>query len=190
MYSDITLRPLILITFLQWANQFGVTPFLVVQVDEHVKVPREYVKDGMIVLDVSDESTRDLDINPALVSFRTRFSGSEYWVDVPIGCVVGCFSSDPIHQSMRFTYQSIEEIEADLSQRELGDLYDGFFHAQKNTKKHPNLSKLNLYSGSTQTKKMKDELCAPQHTKTKSDSAHLNTSEQMERRSHLSFVKR
>jgi stringent starvation protein B len=106
MYSDLSLRPFLLLAFCDWCEQFVVTPFLVVHVDEHVHVPRAFVKENVIVLNISQDATQKLEIKSDFVRFYARFAGIAHHVQVPIGNVIGCFSSEP-QQGLTFDYEPL-----------------------------------------------------------------------------------
>lgn len=53
----------------------GFTPYIAVKVDEWVRVPREFVRDGQIVFNISYEATGGLQIANDGVSFQARFGG-------------------------------------------------------------------------------------------------------------------
>ena len=56
---------------------------------EGVIVPRQYVKDGKIVLNVSLSATQMLKLGNDVVSFEARFSGASFAVQVPVRAVLG-----------------------------------------------------------------------------------------------------
>jgi stringent starvation protein B len=46
----------------EWCTDNGFTPYVAVRVDGSVQVPREYVKDGEIVLNISFDATSSLQL--------------------------------------------------------------------------------------------------------------------------------
>ena len=48
-------RPYLIRALYEWCTDNGLTPYVAVRVDDSVQVPREYVKDGEIVLNINDE---------------------------------------------------------------------------------------------------------------------------------------
>ena len=68
-------RPYLIRALYEWCADNGLTPYLAVQVDDTVQVPREYVKDGEIVLNVSVDATSGLHIGNDIVSWF-RSTGS------------------------------------------------------------------------------------------------------------------
>ena len=70
-------RPYLLRALHEWITDSGETPHIVVDAAaEGVTVPRQYVKDGKIVLNVSFSATQMLKMGNDFVSFEARFSGA------------------------------------------------------------------------------------------------------------------
>jgi len=61
---------------------------------EGVTVPRQYVKDGKIVLNVSFSATQALKHGNESVSFEARFSGASFAVHVPVRAVLGIYARE------------------------------------------------------------------------------------------------
>ncbi len=73
----------------------GLTPHLLVNAEGNdVHVPREYVKDGRIVLSVAPRSVRSLELGNDFVSFGARFAGRHFDVNVPIRCVLAVYAQE------------------------------------------------------------------------------------------------
>ncbi len=69
-------RPYLLRALHEWISDSGETPHIVVDAAaEGVSVPRQYVKDGKIVLNVSFSATQMLKLGNDFVSFEARFGG-------------------------------------------------------------------------------------------------------------------
>ena len=75
-----------------WCTDYGHTPYLQVLVDEHVQVPLEHVHDGVIVLNISFDSTNKLHIGDEWITFQARFNGAAREIMVPIDHVINLFS--------------------------------------------------------------------------------------------------
>lgn len=81
-------RPYLLRALHEWMLDNQLTPQLVV--DAHsadVQVPRQFVQDGRIVLNVSTSAVRHLVLGNEFVEFSARFSGSPFQVSVPVANV-------------------------------------------------------------------------------------------------------
>ena len=61
--KDASTTPYLIRAIYEWCEDHGLTPYVVVKVDQHTRVPQEFVKDGEIVLNVSSEATRDIKID-------------------------------------------------------------------------------------------------------------------------------
>ena len=67
------IRPYLVRAILDYCRDTGMTPYVVVQVDDYCNVPMEYVRDGQIVFDVSDEAVNKFVIDDEAMSFQARF---------------------------------------------------------------------------------------------------------------------
>lgn len=92
--KDVSTRPYLLRALHEWCADSGLTPYIVVRVDDSVQVPREYVTDGEIVLNVSDEATSALQISNEFVVFKARFGGKPRDIAVPIGRVSAIYARE------------------------------------------------------------------------------------------------
>jgi stringent starvation protein B len=92
---DLSRRPYLLRAMHEWMVDCGYTPHLIVDaLPEGVQVPREFVKDGRIVLNVSASATQALRIGPDLVEFNARFGGTSRHIRVPITAVLGIYARE------------------------------------------------------------------------------------------------
>jgi stringent starvation protein B len=87
-------KPYLIRAIYEWCADLGYTPYLSVKVDQHTRVPLEYVKNGEIVLNVSMTATRNLTMNNDLIQFSARFNGVSREVSVPIQSVSGIFARE------------------------------------------------------------------------------------------------
>jgi stringent starvation protein B len=88
-------RPYLLRALHEWISDSGETPHIVVDAAaEGVVVPRQYVKDGKIVLNVSFSATQALKLGNDAVSFEARFSGASFAVHVPVRAVLGIYARE------------------------------------------------------------------------------------------------
>src|SRR5262245_12475542 len=92
MFSN---RPYLLRALLEWINDNRCTPYIVVAADvPGVDVPRDYVKDGKIVLNVSSVAVRGFSIDRHRVSFDGRFAGKSFHVTAPTGAIVAIYAKE------------------------------------------------------------------------------------------------
>ena len=88
-------RPYLLRAMHEWICDSGCTPHLVVDATaDGVDVPRAYVKDGKIVLNVSMSATAQLKLGNDEVSFSGRFGGASMYVRVPIAAVLAIYARE------------------------------------------------------------------------------------------------
>jgi stringent starvation protein B len=87
-------KPYLIRAIYEWCVDCGYTPYINVKVDDDARVPREYVKQGEIVLNVSQSATRNLKIDNDRIHFSARFNGVSREISVPMGTVVGIFARE------------------------------------------------------------------------------------------------
>lgn len=78
-----------------WIVDNDCTPYLLVDAEvPGVDVPRQYVKDGQIVLNISPSAVIDLQISNEAVMFNGRFGGVATDIEVPVFAVVGIYARE------------------------------------------------------------------------------------------------
>jgi stringent starvation protein B len=87
-------RPYLIRALYEWCTDNGLTPFIAVLVDETVRVPNEYVKDGEIVLNVSFDATSSLTMGNEFIEFKGRFGGVARDIYVPVDRVVAIYARE------------------------------------------------------------------------------------------------
>jgi len=87
-------KPYLIRAIHEWCADQGFTPYLSVKVDAATRVPREFVKDGEIVLNVGVEATHQLLMGNEEISFQARFGGKAFPVVVPIGRVMAIYARE------------------------------------------------------------------------------------------------
>lgn len=87
-------RPYLIRAIYEWCTDNGLTPFIAVLVDETVRVPNEYVKDGEIVLNISFDATSSLAMGNEYIEFKGRFGGVARDIFVPVGRVVAIYARE------------------------------------------------------------------------------------------------
>jgi stringent starvation protein B len=92
--AEISTKPYFIRAIYEWCSDSGLTPYLSVKVDDNTRVPIEYVKNGEIVLNVSQSATRNLTMSNELIQFSARFNGVSREISVPIYAVQGVFARE------------------------------------------------------------------------------------------------
>jgi stringent starvation protein B len=87
-------RPYLIRALYEWCTDNGFTPYVAVLVDDTVKVPREYVKNNEIVLNISFGATSSLKLGNDFIEFKARFAGSAREIHVPIGRVIAIYARE------------------------------------------------------------------------------------------------
>lgn len=87
-------RPYLIRAIYEWCTDNGFTPYLAVRVDKTVQVPREYVNDGEIVLNVSYDATSGLQMGNEFVEFKARFGGKPREIMVPVERVLAIYARE------------------------------------------------------------------------------------------------
>jgi stringent starvation protein B len=88
---------------LDWIVDCGYTPHLIVDAtSDIVQVPRQFVKEGRIVLNISASATQAFQIGAAAVEFSARFGGVGHTIRVPVEFVLGIYARET-GQGMVFT---------------------------------------------------------------------------------------
>lgn len=87
-------RPYLVRALHEWCTDNGFTPYVAVMVDDSVQVPREYVSNGEIVLNVSFDATSGLQLSNEFIQFKARFGGVAREIVVPMGRVIAIYAKE------------------------------------------------------------------------------------------------
>ena len=107
-------RPYLIRALYEWCTDNGLTPYVAVAVDETVQVPREYVKNNEIVLNISFDATSSLKLSNDFIEFKARFAGSSREIMVPIGRVIAIYAREN-GQGMSFPMGSAGHAQLDTA---------------------------------------------------------------------------
>ena len=87
-------RPYLIRALYDWCTDNGFTPYVAVKVNHSVQVPREYVQEGEIVLNVSMDATSSLKLGNEFIEFKARFGGKSRDIMVPIHRVMAIYARE------------------------------------------------------------------------------------------------
>jgi stringent starvation protein B len=87
-------RPYLIRALFEWCVDQGLTPYLLVVVNENVRVPKEFIKNGEIVLNISPEATGGLQLGNEWIEFKARFGGVAREIFVPVEQVVAIYAKE------------------------------------------------------------------------------------------------
>lgn len=104
-------KPYLLRALYEWCTDNGYTPYLAVHVDARTRVPREFVKDGEIVLNISFDATSGLQLGNDWIEFSARFGGISQKVEVQVANVLAIYAREN-GQGMAFPVDKQAPVEA------------------------------------------------------------------------------
>ncbi len=87
-------QPYFLRAMYEWCVDSGYTPYLTVNVDARTSVPKAYVRDGRIVLNIGPNAVRNLQMDNDWVTFSARFGGTPHAIEVPVANVLAIHAKE------------------------------------------------------------------------------------------------
>lgn len=88
-------RPYLLRGLYDWICDNHLTPYLLVDATgDELSIPFEFVEDGKIVLNISPNAVRDLDLSNDYINFKARFSGQSMNVYFPVNAVLAIYAKE------------------------------------------------------------------------------------------------
>jgi stringent starvation protein B len=121
---DASFKPYLIRAMYEWCTDYGHEPYLAIAVDSSCTVPVTHVQKGQIVLDVSPESIKDLDLGLESISFKARFSGVVHHIYAPLHRVIAMFPThnqqlgvffEPTNAPIPSSSGNIKPVEASIS---------------------------------------------------------------------------
>ncbi|UJP04535.1 MAG: ClpXP protease specificity-enhancing factor [Nitrosomonas sp.] len=95
-------KPYLIRSIYEWCIDSGLTPYLSVRSSDKLNLPKEYIKNGEIIFNVSAHAIQDLVIANNEISFMARFGGVSRKIEIPIILVQSIFAKE-INQGIAFT---------------------------------------------------------------------------------------
>ena len=86
-------KPYLLRALYEWCLDNNQTPHIVAWVNEHTRVPMQYVRDNEIVLNIGPAASHNLNIDNEC-NFSARFSGVAHEIWIPVGHIVSIFGRE------------------------------------------------------------------------------------------------
>ncbi|MDR5868373.1 ClpXP protease specificity-enhancing factor [Halomonas koreensis] len=88
-------RPYIARALYEWLLDNELTPFIVVDAEqEGVEVPRQFVQNGQIVLNLGVSAIRDLSMENEAIAFSARFGGQPMQLMVPMSALIAIYAKE------------------------------------------------------------------------------------------------
>jgi stringent starvation protein B len=108
--TETSTKPYLIRAIHEWCVDNGYTPQISVVVNGKTLVPKDYVRDGEIVLNISPMATNKLELLNELIQFEARFSGVVHELRVPVSQVQAIFAREN-GQGMGFDVLRVPEVE-------------------------------------------------------------------------------
>ena len=106
-------KPYLLRALYDWINDNRLTPYVLIDANVgDMDIPRDFVEDGKIVLNISPSAARDMDLSNDYISFKASFSGKNMNVYFPSHAVVAIYAKEN-GQGMVFPEENEEVADAD-----------------------------------------------------------------------------
>ncbi|MBK6631947.1 MAG: ClpXP protease specificity-enhancing factor [Betaproteobacteria bacterium] len=94
MSSEVSTKPYLLRALYEWCADQGLTPYISVQVDARTLVPRQFVRDGNIVLNLGADAVQNLHMGNDLITCQARFGGVAQSLSIPVGNVAAIYARE------------------------------------------------------------------------------------------------
>jgi stringent starvation protein B len=92
--QEISTKPYLLRALYEWCTDNGFTPHIAVRVDNSTRVPRQFVRNDEIVLNISFEATSQLKMGNEWIEFSARFSGKSHKIEVQVTNVLAIYARE------------------------------------------------------------------------------------------------
>lgn len=92
--QEISTKPYLLRALYEWCTDNGYTPHIAVRVDNQTRVPRQFVHNDEIVLNISFEATSQLQMGNEWIEFSARFSGKVHKIEVQVTNVLAIYARE------------------------------------------------------------------------------------------------
>lgn len=85
-------NPYLIRAFYEWLSDNNLTPHIIVSVDNNVSVPRKYVKNDEIILNISLSAVRKFRIGNDALECDTKFDNKVEHLYIPIGSISAIYA--------------------------------------------------------------------------------------------------
>lgn len=92
--AETSTKPYLLRAIYEWCTDNGYTPYLAALANGNARVPKEFVKNGEIVLNISFGATSGLKMENDVIHFNARFGGISREIYVPMENVVAIYARE------------------------------------------------------------------------------------------------
>ncbi len=104
-------RPFLLRAFYDWIAESNMTPHILVNTEsEEVSVPRQHIKEGKIVLNVSPMAVQDFMMDNEALSFSARFGGVAFYIYCPMYAIEAIYAREAPTEGISFAPDEYADI--------------------------------------------------------------------------------
>lgn len=88
-------KPYLVKAFYEWISDNDLTPYIMVDVNVYgVLVPRGYVANGQIVLNIASSAVGTISLGTSTIEFSARFGGKLEHITVPYGAIGAIYAKE------------------------------------------------------------------------------------------------
>jgi stringent starvation protein B len=108
-------RPYLLRALNEWIIDNGMTPYILVDAKfPGTSVPKEFIQDGKIVLNISPAAVKDLIIDSERMTCNARFGGKSLGLQCPVAAISAIYARENGH-GMIFPEEDTKQDKAERS---------------------------------------------------------------------------
>lgn len=90
-----SVAPYLIRAYHQWMEDSGFTPHILVDCSKPgINIPKPFIQQGKIVLNIANDATSALIISNESISFKARFGGRSHNIFVPINTVLTIYAGE------------------------------------------------------------------------------------------------
>jgi stringent starvation protein B len=91
----VAIAPYLIRAYHQWMQDSGFTAHILVDCTHtDVVVPKQFIQDDRIVLNIANTATQSLVLDNDYISFKARFSGQSMDIYIPTNAVLGIYAGE------------------------------------------------------------------------------------------------
>lgn len=88
-------RPYLIRAIYEWIEDNSLTPHILVNTEAPgVKVPKQHIHEGQIVLNLNPTAVRDLRLGNEWIEFNARFGGVARTLQIPVAAVLAIYARE------------------------------------------------------------------------------------------------
>lgn len=89
------LRPHLVRAYYDWLLENNLTPYVMVDAEyPEVEVPRDFVRDGRIILNIMPRAIHEFELTDTFMAFRASFRGQSMHLYLPMGAILGLYAQE------------------------------------------------------------------------------------------------